>query len=610
MARLLLGSLCGLLLFTQPGFAEEAIPIEKPEAAATEAKEVDPALLLPSHKQVRSVKPLLNGQPTTLNTFCLSPEGDIVCCVGGSRMVPKVNDDGEVTLESDGELTSGVVIYSPEGELKQTIKTPFKPTAVNFAPDGTFFVAGDGKIQHLTTEGKVLADSTTPNIGDLEEFKAKAVEAAKKQAEQYQQMFAEQLEQLETKIAEIEETPEEERTAVEKARLKAMTRQQEMYSQQVDMISKQFGAQNTDAAFQRASRVTALAVTNGDVFVCCTSSSGRGYEVWRTGHDLKGGEVVLESLSGCCGQMDIQAQGENLYVAENTKFRVGVYSRDGELQNSFGSRDRNAPEGFGSCCNPMNVRCCPNGDVLAAESSIGNIKRFNAEGEFVGLIGKARIGGGCKHVAVGFDPQRDYYYMMNVDKGHVCVLVPLAEAPEFTEEELAAKQAKEGLGKKLVGTWELVTETKQPKREGLSGVLSSLLGGASSEGSNLMFTKGTFGEDGTLKISGGQYGQLGSTRSLGWVPVRQEENKLYFATLMDGVEFYSFCFEFTNDDEVTLSMMYSDQVMATKPFRRTEVAVGDEPADQPKSVPAVRIQVGDTVLESEAEAVEEVEVTK
>ncbi len=42
----------------------------------------------------------------------------------------------------------------------------------------------------------------------------------------------------------------------------------------------------------------------------------------------------------------------------------------------------------------MNIR--PVGDeLLVGESSIGHLKRYSKEGEYLGLIGTARIGGGA-----------------------------------------------------------------------------------------------------------------------------------------------------------------------------------------------------------------------
>ena len=96
----------------------------------------------------------------------------------------------------------------------------------------------------------------------------------------------------------------------------------------------------------------------------------------------------------------------------------------------------------------MNVRCCDNGDILTAESSIGDIKRFSSDGKLVSYIGRARISGGCKHVALAWDAKLDRYYMMNVSDSPICVLVPRSQAPEFTAAELAAKAAREGLGRR------------------------------------------------------------------------------------------------------------------------------------------------------------------
>ena len=95
----------------------------------------------------------------------------------------------------------------------------------------------------------------------------------------------------------------------------------------------------TDIAQMMAARtrITALAVTEKDIFVCVT---GNGYEVWRSNHDFQEPTKVLDRLSGCCGQMDIQASGDQLFVAANTKFQVAVHDRDGVPVSSFGKRDR------------------------------------------------------------------------------------------------------------------------------------------------------------------------------------------------------------------------------------------------------------------------------
>ncbi len=47
---------------------------------------------------------------------------------------------------------------------------------------------------------------------------------------------------------------------------------------------------------------------------------------------------LSRKLGGCCGQMDIQCDDEHLLVAENTKFEVGIYDRDGKRLSGFGQR--------------------------------------------------------------------------------------------------------------------------------------------------------------------------------------------------------------------------------------------------------------------------------
>jgi hypothetical protein len=305
-------------------------------------------------------------------------------------------------------------------------------------------------------------------------------------------------------------------------------------------------------------RITALAVTEKDVFVCVT---GNGYEVWRSDHDFKEPTKVLDRLSGCCGQMDIQASGDQLLVAANTKFQVAIHDRDGQPVSSFGKRDREAVDGFGSCCNPMNIRCCSNGDVLCAESSIGNIKRFNAAGELVGFIGKAKIGIGCKHVAVAHDDVRDRYYMMNVDKGNILVLLPLAEVPEFTEEELASKAAAEGLGKKLIGEW---TTAQAPKKENRTDEekIQALTR------PNGPFHRITFQPGGKLTVQGGMLGQY--SNNLSWVAVKQEGEQLTVSIQMSGADWLEFQFQFSGEDELSVKSQAFPELKATRAAKEVE----------------------------------------
>lgn len=566
-------SLCGCLL------AGSVLADEKEQAPKAEpgiAKQTPEET--PTHKQVRIIKPQINGSNVSLHTFCLDQAGRLLCCVGGVHHTASVDAEGQINWKEDKQ-PAALLIYTPQGDQVGKIDLNFTPTAINVARDGTIYIAGEGQMAKLSPEGKLLAQKVTPNIGDLEEFKIKAIERAKKQAEEWAKQFEDQRAQMERQIAVLEMIPEADRTAIQKARLNAYARQKKMLDQQGEMLKRRAGLSDPDRIVAQAATVTGLAVSDGYVFVCTRGTEGHGYEVWRTDPDLGAGTRVLQGLSGCCGQLDIQAHGDRLLVAENGKFRVLVCDSEGSEVTSFGKRDRAAVDGFGSCCNPMNVRCCENGDVLAAESSIGNIKKFSADGKFLGLIGKAKIGLGCKHVAIGHDPRLDYYYMMNVDKGHICVLVPLASAPEMTQDELLAREARDGLGRKLVGVWKDSTaKPEKKKRSGLSAAFSTLLGGPDEldfDVSGPSITACEFLESGEVRILGGQYARYGMTWS--WAPVRQEGEQLVFSLLGDGAEFAEFVAEFSAEDELTLSQKYQGATTSTMKFHRQK-AVQETPA--------------------------------
>jgi hypothetical protein len=208
-------------------------------------------------------------------------------------------------------------------------------------------------------------------------------------------------------------------------------------------------------------------------------------------------------------------------------------------------------------------------------------------------VGRAKIGGGCKHVAVGWDEQRDRYYLMNVDKSHVCVLVPLAEAPELTADEQDAKSARDGLGQKLVGEWSLSGRRPRATRGGDGGVIAAVLqfalgtpsqesddaaAAADDEATNEMSMCARyfrFHPDGKLTVRG-SYLESGNNS---WAAVRQEGQTLTISQLQDGIAYYDFRIEFTSDQEAVFTMMYGDQPMETHTYKR----IADVPEDGQRS---------------------------
>jgi hypothetical protein len=190
---------------------------------------------------------------------------------------------------------------------------------------------------------------------------------------------------------------------------------------------------------QRLQKINSIAVSDEDVFITTGIAKGYGFAVWRTDHDLKNPKQIVTNLSGCCGQMDVQCIGGEVFIAENTRHRVGRYDRDGKQLATFGSREReSAGACFGGCCNPMNVCLGPNGTVLTAESE-GFVKSFSTDGTYVGLIGKAQVGGGCKNVSIASSPDGDRVYFYDLDKSRVVVMAREKPSDEAKTEKTAQK---------------------------------------------------------------------------------------------------------------------------------------------------------------------------
>ena len=164
------------------------------------------------------------------------------------------------------------------------------------------------------------------------------------------------------------------------------------------------------------SRITGIAVSARDVFVAATARTGTGYEVWRLGLDLGEPKCILEGQRGCCGQFDIQARGEELVVADNTRHRVSRYDRDGKELGGFGKSSRDGGEGFGGCCNPMNTRVGKDGEIYTAESE-GYVKCFAADGKLLATVGTVELAGGCKHVPIDVSKDGERVYVADVKAG-------------------------------------------------------------------------------------------------------------------------------------------------------------------------------------------------
>lgn len=379
---------------------EEEEPLGGVDAAEQAAEDDEPELL-PSHTETGIIKVKSTGG-CSLNSFCVSPDGHIYAACGNSA-------------KSNGQIE----VFTADGKSLHTWTVPIVTQSINFSPDGKLFVAGEGEIAQISDSGTVIAKWATPNAADVEKNADAIIERTIASRKSMQKQYARIADQFDDQIQKLEE--KEDATATEMARVKTMKTQVKMYRQLADTSDEALASQ-AKAALKAKMKISALGITDKEVFVACSATEGYGFDVWRADHKLENAEKVISGLRGCCGQMDIQCCNGEIFVAENARHRVCRYSRDGKLLSTFGEKARSGSKGFGSCCNPMNLRFGTNGELYTSESSVGRIKKYTVDGKLLGVVGKAKIVPGCKNVSIGLSPKGDRVYMMDLTRSHIVIM--------------------------------------------------------------------------------------------------------------------------------------------------------------------------------------------
>ena len=409
--------------------------------------------LVASHKQVSTIDVCKGNKRLGLNAFCLDSSGNILAAVGQSVAVY-----GR-TKHSSMKLERGIRVFNKDGEKIGTWPLEFTPQAIGFGPDNHVYVGGEGKIAKLDRNGKVLKVVDAPNLGNREELieklKKEHIARQKSLKKTYERLIKtseKNIEKTKEKVAKVDEQLEEldEDDEDAEATAKKLKRQKKTYDRQLKNYERTLTAykryvkntKNTEMSeaqieqmILRKSKISSISATNEGVFIACQATVGYGFDVWTTDHSFEKPKKLVKNLSGCCGQMDVQARADGIYVAENSRHRVVHYGFDGKKVHSFGKRDPKGKKGFGSCCNPMNVCFCKDDLILTAESGTGRIMQFNTKGERVGLIGNGKITGGCKNVAVHATHDLSTVYMLDLTGKKICVLKPKKELETSAEKE-------------------------------------------------------------------------------------------------------------------------------------------------------------------------------
>lgn len=358
-------------------------------ATRAHAAEIDGT---PTHSETDSIAIKLDKDLSTarIHTFAVDPEGRILAACGGSVVVYERTASG--TKEVEKEMPSAVVVMDNQGTVIDLWKLSVTPQALTVDRDGTVYAAGQGKIIRLGKKGEETASALSPHVQTDPELLA--------------------FYNKEICGAGSEESSAEMKKKEKKGLLNNL----------VDgfLVDKRDDSQDKMAMLRKLA-VNGMAVNDKSVYVTCRQPKGYGYAIYRMSKDLKEPKLVTQGLSGCCGQMDIQARGDVVYAAENSRFRVVGFNDEGKKVFELnGDNKRGELEGFGSCCNPMNLRFDDQGNIYTAEASVGRIKKYSPDGKLLSVVGTVKVVPGCKNVAISV--HGDYAYMLDITRNKIAVL--------------------------------------------------------------------------------------------------------------------------------------------------------------------------------------------
>lgn len=425
---------CGVLMLIVSGVL--------PAAWASDGVPAGISSIEKTHKQIKVIDLQNIQKGARLQDFCIRPDGSVVALVAGA---PPIGDTGaDEANASDPTSASQVCILDSQGELTQKWNVNFVGQAIATGADGSVYVGGNGRLARFDAEGKLLAEADAPQIAllaDKAELQEQAQEqlesekaAAEEQIKNFEQLLkdekqlADQQKQIEKQL-EAQQAAEDESASGDKkrkvvARLR-ITNLKTIYTQQLERLRKQQDRtieSVIETMTARLKQVNAITTSGEDVFIACPMSKGYGYAVWRTDQSFANPKQIVKGLAGCCGQMDIQAAGGEVFVAENSRHRVVRYDREGKQVGRFGKTDREGlGEGFGGCCNPMNLCFPADGGLLASESN-GVVKRFTLDGKYEGMVGVASVPSGCKNSAIGISSDGDHVYYIDIQQSKIIVL--------------------------------------------------------------------------------------------------------------------------------------------------------------------------------------------
>ncbi|HQR07049.1 MAG TPA: hypothetical protein PLN21_09515 [Gemmatales bacterium] len=389
-----------------------ALPLVPATKTPADTKnEISKELSTPTHDKLAEIKIKAKHSGNALQTLCADANGNILAVVAPPRY-------GQV---SKTKMNSEIQVFDQNGKTLRQWEVPFTAQSIAVGPNGQVYVAGDAHVAMFEADGKLIKDVELPHISKM----SSNVEGMKKDAEaqikQEKLSFEQSTKQIKDMKTKLEAKKEEDRTARDKQMITQYDQILKSYEEQGNFYTKRTVDDVVKETLTRLRYINAVAVNEKDIFIVCGETKGWGYAVWRMNHEFGEPKQVMAGLGGCCGQMDLCCEGDNLIVAENTQKKFARYSRDGKSMGKWGKAGDKDVSCFGGCCNPMNVRASGKGDIFTSESE-GYIKRFSAAGEFMGIVGKVDISGGCKNVAIAATPDEERVYFCDQPGNRIFIL--------------------------------------------------------------------------------------------------------------------------------------------------------------------------------------------
>ena len=157
-------------------------------------------------------------------------------------------------------------------------------------------------------------------------------------------------------------------------------------------------------------------------YVFVTGRAGRtGFAVTRYDDKLENPKEIIKGLSGCCGQMDVQAYNGDIYVAANTSFEMRKYSPDGNVRKVF--KKPSGVKYWDGCCEPKNsFLASDNKTLYVTESAQCAMYTFDAaSGKMLEEIVRIPEIGGCVRVTVAASKDGKTVYMLDQSKNLIHV---------------------------------------------------------------------------------------------------------------------------------------------------------------------------------------------